>query len=87
VPLVANVLAQPLTDPTQIRQRLVEQVTGTVRWRESMMWIAENGVGRGVEVGSKKILSGLLRRIAPEMKSNAVGTPDEVRAAATELSG
>jgi [acyl-carrier-protein] S-malonyltransferase len=87
VPLVANVLAQPLTDPTQIRQRLVEQVTGTVRWRESMMWIAENGVGRAVEVGSKKVLSGLLRRSAPDMKASAVGTPDEVRAAAAELTG
>jgi [acyl-carrier-protein] S-malonyltransferase len=86
VPLVANVLAGPLSDPTEIRQRLVEQVTGTVRWRESMTWLAANGVERAVEIGSKKVLSGLLRRIAPDMKAIAVGTPDEARAAA-ELMG
>ena len=65
VPLVANVLAAPLTDPTEIRQRLVEQVTGTVRWRESMAWLGANGVTRFVEIGAGKVLTGLAKRIVP----------------------
>lgn len=85
VPLVANVLAAPLTDPTEIRQQLVEQVTGTVRWRESVAWLAGNGVTRIVEIGAGKVLSGLAKRIAPDMKASAAGTPEEVRALAAEL--
>jgi [acyl-carrier-protein] S-malonyltransferase len=87
VPLVANVLAAPLSDPTEIRRRLVEQVTGTVRWRESVAWLAANGVTRVVEIGSGKVLTGLAKRIAPELQASAVGTPDEVRALAAELQG
>jgi len=85
VPLVANVLAAPLTDPTAIRQGLVEQVTGTVRWRETVAWLAANGVSRLVEIGAGKVLAGLAKRIAPGVKAIAVGTPDEVRAVAGEL--
>jgi [acyl-carrier-protein] S-malonyltransferase len=85
VPLVANVLARPLSDATEIRQRLVEQVTGTVRWRESMEWLAENGVTRVMEIGAGKVLTGLAKRIAPDVTASAVGTPEEVRALAAEL--
>jgi [acyl-carrier-protein] S-malonyltransferase len=85
VPLVANVLARPLADPTEIRQRLVEQVTGTVRWRESVAWLAANGVTRFAEIGAGKVLTGLAKRIVPEATASAVGTPEEVRALAAEL--
>jgi [acyl-carrier-protein] S-malonyltransferase len=85
VPLVANVLAQPLRDPGEIRQRLVEQVTGTVRWRESVLWLEANGVDRLIEIGSGKVLSGLAKRIAPGLSAHAVGTPDDLRAMAAEL--
>lgn len=87
VPVVANVVARPLSDPTQIRQRLVEQVTGTVRWRESIIWLGENGVTRFVEIGSGKVLSGLCKRNVPDAKAISVGTPDEVRTLAAEMNG
>ncbi len=57
-----------VTDPTEIRQRLVEQVTGTVRWRESMAWLGENGVTRLVEIGAGKVLTGLAKRIGAECR-------------------
>ena len=85
VPLVPNVTAGPLSDPTEIRQRLVEQVTGTVRWRESMSWLAANGVTRFVEIGAGKVLSGLSRRIVPDATAVSVGMPEEIRALAAEL--
>jgi [acyl-carrier-protein] S-malonyltransferase len=85
VPLVANVLATPIDDPTEIRQRLVEQVTGTVRWRESMAWLAANGITRLVEIGAGKVLTGLAKRTAPEATASSVGTPDEVKALAAAL--
>ena len=85
VPLVANVVAAPISDPTEIRRRLVEQVTGTVRWRESMVWLAGNGVTRVVEIGAGKVLTGLAKRIAPDIQASAVGTPDEVRMLAAEI--
>jgi [acyl-carrier-protein] S-malonyltransferase len=87
VPVVSNVLAAPLSDPTEIRWRLVEQVTGTVRWRQSIMWIGENGVDRLVEIGAGKVLTGLAKRIVPEATASAVGTPDEVRALVLEPKG
>jgi [acyl-carrier-protein] S-malonyltransferase len=80
VPLVANVLAAPIEDPQEIRQRLVEQVTGTVRWRESVLFMAEHGVVEFVELGSGKILTGLLKRIVATGIGISVGTPDEVDA-------
>ena len=78
VPLVANVLAAPISDPDEIRNRLVEQVTGQVRWRETVEWFGANGVDTLVEVGSGKVLSGLARRINRELASKAVGTPEDV---------
>lgn len=80
VPVVANVLASPISAPDEIVRRLVEQVTGTVRWRECVAWMAENGVTRLVEVGSGKVLSGMTKRIAKDVVSVAVGTPDDVAA-------
>jgi len=85
VPLVANVTARPLTDPDEIRRRLVEQVTGAVRWRESVAWMAQNGVTRIVEIGAGKVLTGLSKRIAASLTGVAVGTPEEVRTLAAEL--
>lgn len=80
VPLVANVLARPVSDPTEIRQRLIEQITGTVRWRESMAWLGANGVTRFVEIGAGKVLSGLVRRIVPDATTMTAGAPDDLKA-------
>ncbi|MCX5511981.1 [acyl-carrier-protein] S-malonyltransferase [Kaistia algarum] len=85
VPIVANVLAAPIQDPDAIRARLVEQVTGMVRWRESVEWLAANGVDRLVEVGAGKVLSGLAKRIAPGVATLAVGQPEDVPAAIAAL--
>jgi [acyl-carrier-protein] S-malonyltransferase len=87
VPLVANVLAAPVSDPTEIRRRLVEQVTGTVRWRESMAWLGANGVTRFVEIGAGKVLTGLAKRAVPAATASAIGTPEDVAALAAELRG
>jgi [acyl-carrier-protein] S-malonyltransferase len=84
VPLVANVKAEAVTRPEEIRELLVMQVTGRVRWRESVLWMAGRGVTEVVEVGAGKALSGMVRRIAKEVEARAVGTPDEVRALAGE---
>lgn len=80
VPLVANVLAAPLTDPQDIRQRLVEQVTGTVRWRECVVYMAAHGANVFIELGAGKVLTGLLKRIVAEAQGFAIGTPDEITA-------
>ncbi len=80
VPLVANVTAEPVTDPAQIRRGLVEQVTGTVRWRESVAFMASAGVNVFYEVGSGKVLSGLVKRIAEGANGVSIGTPDDVAA-------
>jgi [acyl-carrier-protein] S-malonyltransferase len=81
VPLVANVAARPISDPAEIRKRLVEQVTGMVRWTESVSWLAgEGGVGELVELGTGKVLTGLAQRIAPGANAVALGTPAEVDA-------
>jgi [acyl-carrier-protein] S-malonyltransferase len=84
VPLVANAKAEGVSDPEEIRGLLVAQVTGRVRWRESVVWMAGQGVTEAVEVGAGKALSGMIRRIAKEIEVKAVGTPDEVRALAGE---
>ncbi len=78
VPLIANVLATPITSPGEIRQRLVEQVTGTVRWRESVSYMAANGVETLYEIGAGRVLSGLARRIERSLKSPSIGTPAEI---------
>ena len=86
VPVVANVTARPETDADTIRRLLVEQVTGRVRWRESMMWMAgEGGVTRFVEIGSGKVLTGMAKRIAPDAESLALNTPEDIEAFAKSL--
>ncbi len=81
VPLVANVLAGPISDPDEIRRRLVEQVTGMVRWRESVLWLEAAGVDLMLEIGAGKVLSGLAKRVAPSARTLSVGLPDDVPAA------
>ncbi len=80
VPLLANVSAVKATDPAAIRTLLVQQVTGTVRWRESMIAAMELGADSFVELGAGKVLTGLLRRIAPDARAAAAGTPTEIEA-------
>jgi [acyl-carrier-protein] S-malonyltransferase len=79
-PLVANVVAQAISDPAEIRQRLVEQVTGMVRWRECVAAMAGEGVSQFCEVGAGKVLSGLVKRIAAGATATAIGTPEDIRA-------
>jgi [acyl-carrier-protein] S-malonyltransferase len=81
VPVVANVTVSPLTDPEEIAARLVEQVTGRVRWRETVEWFSANGVSTLYEIGSGKVLSGLARRIDRELATANVATPADVEAA------
>ena len=80
VPVVANVLAQPISDPAEITRRLVEQVTGTVRWRECVSAMAGLGVTGFYEIGAGKVLSGLVKRIADGATGTAIGTPDDIAA-------
>ena len=80
VPVVANVLASPLSDPEAIRARLVEQVTGTVRWAESIAYMAREGVDSFYELGSGKVLSGLVKRIADTATGTAINTPADIEA-------
>ncbi len=81
VPVVANVRAEAVSDPALIRALLVEQVTGSVRWRESVLWMADQGVAEFWEVGAGKALCGMIRRIVKEAECRAVGTPEDVAAA------
>jgi len=81
VPVVANILAAPVSDPDQIRKLLVEQVTGTVRWRESVAYMAAHGVTHFLEIGSGKVLTGLVKRIADGAIGVAVGGPGDIAAA------
>lgn len=78
VPLIANVRADAVTDPDEIRKLLVEQVTGSVRWRESVQAMAAKGVTEFWEIGAGKALSGMVRRINREIACSAVGTPDDI---------
>ena len=80
VPLVANVLAAEITEPSMIKQRLVEQVTGMVRWRESVQYMKSQDVDTLVECGAGKVLSGLVRRIDREMTGLALNTPADIEA-------
>lgn len=86
-PLVANVTARPVLDPATLRRLLVEQVTGRVRWRESIEWLASEagGVDRFAEVGAGKVLTGMVRRIAPDAKGVALNTPADLEAFAASL--
>ncbi|HEU5018850.1 MAG TPA: ACP S-malonyltransferase [Pseudolabrys sp.] len=80
VPVVANVLAKPIDNPSEIVRSLVAQVTGTVRWRESVAFMAQAGVTTFYEAGAGKVLSGLIKRIAEGASASAIGTPEEVAA-------
>jgi [acyl-carrier-protein] S-malonyltransferase len=84
VPLVANVLAAPIFDPEIIRARLVEQVTSMVRWRETMLYLKEHGVGAVYEVGAGRVLTGIARRF-DGIEAKSVGLPEEVESAAAAL--
>ena len=85
VPVVANVLAAPVRDPEEIRRRLVEQVTGTVRWRECVGYLARNGVTDIFEIGSGKVLAGLAKRIDKSLEAASIGTPADIEAALPKL--
>lgn len=87
VPLVANVTAEAGSDPDAIRANLVKQVTGTVRWRESIEAMAKSGISLFVEVGSGKVLSGLVKRIAAEAEGISAGAPDDVVTVKTRILG
>lgn len=78
VPLVCNVLAREITEPEEIKKRLIEQVTGIVRWRESVSHMAANGVTTVFEVGAGRVLTGLARRIDRNLDAKAIGTTDEI---------
>ena len=84
-PLVSNVLAAPITEPDEIRRRLVEQVTGTVRWRESVAYMANHGVTRFFEIGAGKVLSGLVKRIAEGAVGVSVSGPGDIGSAKDAL--
>jgi [acyl-carrier-protein] S-malonyltransferase len=84
--LIANVTARPVNDPDAIRRLLVEQVTGRVRWSESMHWLAsEGGVTRVAELGAGKVLTGMMKRIAPEVEASALNGPKDLEAFAASL--
>ncbi|MFC3078307.1 ACP S-malonyltransferase [Phenylobacterium terrae] len=85
-PVVANVTARPTLDPEEIRRLLVEQVTGRVRWRESVTWLAtDGGVSRFAEAGAGKVLSGMAKRIAPDAEASPLNTPADLEAFAKSL--
>jgi [acyl-carrier-protein] S-malonyltransferase len=86
VPVIANVLAEPISDPEAIRTRLVEQVTGMVRWRETMQFLASHGVESVYEVGAGRVLTGIARRFGG-IEARSVGMPEELEAAAAALRG
>ncbi len=87
VPVVANVIAAPISDPAAIRLRLVEQVCSTVRWRECVLAMAAAGVTQFYEIGSGKVLTGLAGRIDKSLKAQAVGTPADIAAVVAALKG
>jgi len=87
VPLVANVVAEAVRDPAEIRRLLVAQITAPVRWRESVEWMAGQGVSEIWEIGAGKALSGMIKRIARDVETRAVGTAEQVRLAAEATRG
>lgn len=80
IPLIANVLAAPILDPAEIRRRLVEQVTGTVRWRECVETMGARGVDTFIELGQGKVLAGLVKRTLKDRTAVSIGSPDEIEA-------
>jgi [acyl-carrier-protein] S-malonyltransferase len=85
IPVVANVTAAPISEPDEIKRRLVEQVTGTVRWRECVATMVREGVTDVIEVGSGKVLAGLAKRIEPSLNAISAGLPQEIDAALAAL--
>lgn len=85
VPVVANVLAQAISDPEQIRALLVEQITHSVRWRESVLWMAGQGVTETWEIGAGKALSGMVKRIDNSLSTRAISGPEDVKAAVDSM--
>ena len=85
VPVIANVSAKPVSDPNEIRQLLVAQVTGAVRWRETVSWLGAHGVTDVWEIGAGKALSGMVRRIERSIACRAVSTPEDVTSAVQNL--
>jgi [acyl-carrier-protein] S-malonyltransferase len=85
VPVVANVTAQAESDPDTIRRLLVEQITGVVRWRESVQWMKAQGVSEMVELGAGKVLAGLARRIDGDIAASSIGTPQQVEELVAKL--
>ena len=80
VPIVANVKAEAVSDPDEIRKLLIQQITGSVGWRESVLWMAQNGVTEIWEIGAGKALSGMVRRIEREIECKNISTPDDITA-------
>ena len=85
IPLIANVLASPITDKNEIIRHLVEQVTGSVRWRESVTYMVDNGVTDVIEIGAGKVLSGIVKRSYKEINTVSIGTPADIEALAQDL--
>jgi [acyl-carrier-protein] S-malonyltransferase len=85
VPLVANVSATTTRDPATIRRGLVEQVTAMVRWRESMLFLKQEEVEEIVEIGTGRVLAGLVKRIDPDLSARSVGTPAEIASFIEEI--
>ncbi len=85
VPVVANVVAGPISDPAEIAKRLVEQVTGTVRWRESVLQMTAAGITDVYEIGSGKVLAGLVKRTAKDLNAASIGTPEDIAAQLSAL--
>ncbi len=87
VPIVTNVTAKAEDQPAELRRLLVDQITGMVRWRESVLWMGENGVTEMVELGAGKVLGGLVRRINKDIACDSVGTPEQIEALIHKLNG
>ena len=77
-PVVANVLARPVKEPAEIVQNLIEQITATVRWRESVLFMAQSGVSSFFEIGAGRVLTGLIKRIAESASASAIGLPEDI---------
>lgn len=87
IPVVANVTAQAETNPARIRELLVDQVTGVVRWRESVQWMKQQGVTEMVELGAGKVLAGLVKRIEPDVAATSINTPAQIEEFLAKLQG
>lgn len=87
IPVVANVTAQAETNPARIRELLVDQVTGVVRWRESVQWMKQQGVTEMVELGAGKVLAGLVKRIEPDVAASSINTPAQIEEFLAKLQG